>query len=76
MERINYTNIFSPISMKDSLCVILTLVAYFNLELHQMDIKMIFLIGEIIYIKQLEIFFFRNGEHLVCKLNKSIYGLK
>lgn len=76
MERIYYTNIFSPISMKDFLCVILILVIHFNFDLHQMDINIVFLIGEIIFIKQLEGFSFRNGEHLVYKLNKSIYRLK
>jgi len=34
-EGINYKEIFSIVSNKDSLCIILTLVAYFDLELHQ-----------------------------------------
>ena len=32
-EGINYTKTFSPVSKKDSLHIILTLVAYFNFEL-------------------------------------------
>ncbi|XP_022891766.1 uncharacterized protein LOC111406610 [Olea europaea var. sylvestris] len=36
-EGIDYTETFSPISKKDSLCIILALVAQFDLELQQMD---------------------------------------
>src|SRR3954468_21191683 len=38
-EGIDYTEIFSPVSKKDSLRVIITLVAHFDLELHQMDVN-------------------------------------
>ena len=44
-----------------------------------MDVKTAFLNGDIeeeVYIKQLEGFSSREGEHLVYKLKKSIYGLK
>jgi len=57
----------------------MTLVAHFDFELHQMDVKMTFLndhIEEEVYMKQPEGFSSTKGEHLVCKLNKSIYGLK
>ena len=70
---------FSPISRKDSLRVIMTLVAHFDLELHQMDVKTTFLNGgleEEVYMKIPEGFSSSDGEHLVCKLNKSMYGLK
>ena len=57
----------------------MSLVANFDLELHQMDVKIAFLNGDLeeeVYMKQLEGFTSRNDEHLVCKLKKSIYGLK
>ena len=38
-EGIDYTMTFSPVSKKDSLRIILALVAYFDLELQQMDVK-------------------------------------
>jgi len=57
----------------------LTLVAHFDLELQKMDVKIAFLNGDLeeeVYMKQLEGFSSTSGEHLVCMLNKSIYGLK
>jgi len=57
----------------------LALVSHFDLQLKQMDVKTIFLNGDLeeeIYMKQLEGFSSSSDEHLVCKLKKSIYGLK
>ncbi|XP_022858509.1 uncharacterized protein LOC111379383 [Olea europaea var. sylvestris] len=54
-------------------------VALFYLELHQMDIKTAFLNGDIdetIYMVQPENFVSRDPKSMVCKLKKSIYGLK
>ena len=78
-EGIDYKETFSPVSKKDSLRIILALVAHFNLELQQMDVKTTFLNGDLeeeVYMKQPEGFSFREGEKLVCMLKKSIYGLK
>ncbi|RVW71052.1 Retrovirus-related Pol polyprotein from transposon TNT 1-94 [Vitis vinifera] len=53
--------------------------SHFDLELQQMDVKTEFLNGELekeVYMKQLEGFPSSDGEQLVCKLKKSIYGLK
>ena len=44
-----------------------------------MDVKTEFLNGDLeekVYMKQPEGFSSREGKHLVCKLKKSIYGLK
>jgi len=46
-EGIDYKETFSPVSLKDSLRIILALVAHFDLELHQMDVKTVFLNGDI-----------------------------
>ena len=78
-EGIDYTETFSLVSKKDYLCVILALVAHFDIELQQMDVKTAFLNRELeeeVYMKQLEGFSSSDGDHLVCKLKKSIYGLK
>ena len=53
-EVINYTETFSSVSKKDFLQVIMALVAHFYLELHQMDVKTVFLNGglkEEVYMK-------------------------
>ena len=57
----------------------MALVAHFNLELHRMDVNTDFLNGDIneeVYMKQPEVFVTSGNDHLVCKLRKSIYGLK
>ena len=58
---------------------IMVLVAHFDLELHHMDVKTSFLNGNIdetIYMVQPENFVSGNPMSMVCKLLKSIYGLK
>ena len=78
-EGIDYTETFSPVSKKDSLQIIMALVAHFDFDLHQMDVKTAFLNGNLeekVYMKQPKGFSSSEGEHLVCKLKKSIYGLK
>ncbi|XP_014499207.1 uncharacterized protein LOC106760258 [Vigna radiata var. radiata] len=42
-EGIDYKEIVSPVSKKDSLRIIMALVAHFDFELHQMDVKTTFL---------------------------------
>ena len=78
-EGIDYTETFSPIYKKDSLRIIMALVAHFDFDLHQMDVKTTFLNGNLeeeVYMKQPKGFSSSEGEHLVCKLRKSMYGLK
>ena len=57
----------------------MALVAHFDFDLHQMDVKTTFLNGNLeeeVYMKQPKGFSSSEGEHLVCKLKKSVYGLK
>jgi hypothetical protein len=78
-EGINYTEIFSPVSSKDSFRIIMMLVAHYDLELHQMDVKSAFLNGNLqenVYMAQPEGFAVEGKEYMRCKLKKSIYGLK
>ena len=78
-EGIDFKKTFSPVSSKDSFRTIMTLVVHYYLELHQMDVKMTFLngnINETIYMVQPENFVLGDPKNMVCKLTKSIYGLK
>jgi hypothetical protein len=48
-------------------------------ELEQLDVKTAFLYGELeedIYMNQLEGFVIPKKENLVCRLKRSLYGLK
>jgi hypothetical protein len=77
-EGVDYTETFSPVSCKDSLRIIMSLVAHYNLELHQMDVKTAFLNGDLlenVYMAQPKGFAVKEKEHMRCHLRKSIYGL-
>ena len=59
--------------------LLVTLATIFHLEIYQMDVKTTFLYGELdeeVYMKQLEGLLLEGQEQKVCKLIKSLYGLK
>ena len=79
MEGIDYHEIFSPVVKLVSICVVLALVALLDLELEELDVKTTFLHGNLdedIYMEQLESFVQHQKGRLVCKIKKSLYGLK
>jgi hypothetical protein len=63
-EGIDYTEIFSPISCKDSLRIIIVLVVHYDLELHQIDVKTAFLNGGSV------------GEYLHCAIQRFCHKRK
>uniref|UniRef100_H3G5D2 Reverse transcriptase Ty1/copia-type domain-containing protein n=1 Tax=Phytophthora ramorum TaxID=164328 RepID=H3G5D2_PHYRM len=76
---IDYNEIFSPVIRMEVLRLLLTIAALLDFEIHQMDVKTVFLNGtleEEIYMAQPEGFKVPGKEHLVCKLLRSLYGLK
>jgi hypothetical protein len=78
-EGIDYEETFSPVVRITSVRILLSIVAIYDLELHQMDVKTAFLNGllqEEVYMAQPEGFIEAGQEHLVCKLNRALYGLK
>ena len=78
-DGVDYKETFSPVSKKDSFRIIMAMVAHYDLELHKMDVKTTFLNGNLdeeVYMDQPEGFSVEGKEHMVCKLKKSIYGLK
>jgi hypothetical protein len=75
IEEIDYNEIFSPVSSKDSFRIIMPLVVHYNLELHQMDVKTTFLNGDLyenVYMAQPKVFVVEGNEGLGCHLTKSI----
>ena len=59
--------------------MILAIATLRNLEVHQMNVKTTFLNGDLeeeIYVEQLEGFIVPGQEKKICKLVKSLYGLK
>ena len=78
-KGIGYDEIFSHVVRHTSIRAVLALVASWDLHLEQMDVKTAFLHGDLeeqIYMKQPEGFTQPGHEHLVCRLKKSLYGLK
>jgi hypothetical protein len=78
-EGIDFMETFSPVAKFTSVRIIGALTAYFDLELHQMDVKTAFLNGNLeedIYMSQHDGFIEKGNQGKVCKLKRSIYGLK
>ena len=78
-EGFDYEETFSPVVMIKSIRILLYIAAHMDYEIWQMDVKKTFLNGtleETIYIVQPEGFIAKGQEKKVCKLQKSIYGLK
>ena len=78
-KEVDYDEIFSLVVRHTSMRTVLGLVAHFDMQLAQMDVKTAFLHGdleELVYMVQPEGFIQPRQEHLVCKLRKSLYGLK
>jgi hypothetical protein len=79
IQGIDYDETFSPVARFESLRLILALAVLEDWEIHQMDIKSVFLNGlleEEIYMEQPEGFITPGQESKVCLLKKAIYGLK
>ncbi len=75
---VDYNETFALVAKFVSIHCILALAAIEDMEIHQMDVKITFLNGDLekeIYMEQPE-GFTQKGEHLVCKLHKSLHGLK
>eukprot|EP00253_Pinus_taeda_P002725 PITA_02725 len=78
VEGIDYIETFSPVAKINSIRLVLSLAASLKWEVHQMDVKSAFLHGDLheeIYMEQ-PIGFIQTDSSLVCRLNKSLYGLK
>ena len=78
-QGIDYEEVFAPVARYNSIRSLLAVGNVCDWEIHQMDVKTAFLQGELeeeIYLKQPDGFIDKDRPDHVCKLKKSIYGLK
>ncbi|GJY00178.1 zinc finger, CCHC-type containing protein [Tanacetum coccineum] len=78
-EGIDYFDTYAPVARITTIRLLLALAAIYNLVIHQMYVKTVFLNGDLeeeVYMKQPEGFVMPGNEHKVCKLVKLLYGLK
>ena len=76
---IDYDETFSPVAMLKSIRILITIAAYHDYEIWQIDVKTVFLNGNLledVYMTQPEGFVQPKNSGKVCKLQISIYGLK
>ena len=75
----DYDQTFCPVVRLESFRTLVALSVQYGLKIHQVDVTTAFLNGELeeeVYMKQPPGFSAEGKENLVCKLKKSIYGLK
>ena len=75
----DYDETFCPVIRQESLRVLIAQSVQYGLDLHQMDVTTAFLNGtleEEVFMQQPEGYEVKGEEKLVCRLKKSIYGLK
>ena len=78
-EGIDYFETFALIVRYESIRVLLAIAAELDLEMFKFDVKTAFLyegLDEDIYMEQPQGFVINSKRKLVCKLHKSLYGLK
>ena len=75
----DYSNTFSYVAKMIYVRLFISLAATYHLDLHQLDIKNVFLHGDLqeeVYMEQPPGFVAQGEIGRVCHLRKSLYGLK
>lgn len=78
-EGIDYDETFVLVAMYTSIRTIISLVSIFGWKMYQMDVKTAFLNGNIkqeVFVEKPEGFVLHSRESHVCRLLKTLYGLK
>ncbi|GKE18953.1 retrotransposon protein, putative, ty1-copia subclass, partial [Tanacetum coccineum] len=76
---VDYEETFSPVVDIRAIRILIAIAAYYDYEIWQMDVKTAFLNGHLseeVYMEQPEGFVNPKYPNHVCKLKRSIYGLK
>ncbi|GJY26149.1 retrotransposon protein, putative, ty1-copia subclass [Tanacetum coccineum] len=76
---VDYGETFSPVADIRAIRILLAIVVFYDYEIWQIDVKTKFLNGHLsedVYMVQLEGFVDPKHPNKVCKLQRSIYGLK
>ncbi|KAK9009190.1 hypothetical protein V6N11_035735 [Hibiscus sabdariffa] len=79
IHGVDYDETFSPVAMFKSIRILLVVAAFHDYEFWQMDVKTAFLNGKLeedVYMTQPEGFVTPENDRKVCKLQRSIHGLK
>ena len=77
-QGIDYDETLSPVAMLKSIRILIAINAHYDYEIWKLDVKTAFCKGNLskdVCMTQSEVFTPRNGNE-VCKLHRSIYGLK
>ena len=75
----DFDKTFAPAAMVKSIRILLAIAAYYDYEIWQMDVNTAFLNGRLledVYMTQPEGFIDPKNAGKICKLQRSIYGLK
>nr|GEW18830.1 hypothetical protein [Tanacetum cinerariifolium] len=78
-QGIDYEETFSPVADIRAIRILISIFAYYDYEIWKMDVRTAFLneyLSEEVYMEQLEGFVNPKYPNRVCKLKRSIYGLK
>lgn len=78
-EGIDFIETFSPVIKHATIRIILSMVVSFNWQVKQIDIQNVFLhekLKEEVYMTQPQGYVHPQYSHHLCKMHKSLYGLK
>lgn len=78
-EGVDFNDVFSTVVKHISIRMLLVVVVKLDLEHEQMDVKTTFLysdLEETILMRQPEEYAEKGKEYDMCKMNRSLYGLK
>lgn len=76
---IDYGEVFAPVATHTTLRTLLAVAGHKQMSVHHLDVKSAYLHGRLreeIYMQQPLGFVAKGREKLVCKLERSLYGLK